>query len=98
MLTPSELQVARLAAEGHANKAIAQTLCVSLRTVETYLTHTYAKLGISTRRALSAALAGGVGPAAGGRGDEKRQPASTGTQPARVAGSMARHTGKKSRK
>ena len=61
VLTPSELQVARLAADGHANKSIAQTLFVSLRTVETHLTHAYAKLGITTRRQLPAALAGGVG-------------------------------------
>ena len=60
VLTPTELQVARLAAEGHANKAIAQTLFVSLRTVETHLTHAYAKLGITARRQLPDALATGV--------------------------------------
>ena len=60
VLTPTELQVARLAAEGHANKAIAQTLFVSLRTVETHLTHAYAKLCITARRQLPDALATGV--------------------------------------
>ena len=45
-LTASELRVARLAAESHSNTDIAQELYVSLKTVETHLSHTYSKLGL----------------------------------------------------
>jgi DNA-binding CsgD family transcriptional regulator len=55
-LTPSELRVARLAAAGMTNRDIAQSLFVTVRTVEVHLTHCYQKLGISSRRALGAAL------------------------------------------
>ena len=56
-LTPSELRVANMAGDGASNKQIAQALFVSLRTVETHLTHAYAKLDISARGELAAALA-----------------------------------------
>ncbi len=56
-LTPSEQRIADLAAEGHTNRDIAQTLYVTPRTVEGHLTSIYRKLGISTRNALSHALA-----------------------------------------
>ena len=55
-LTPSELRVARLAAEGRTNNEIAQHLFVTPKTVDTHLSHVYAKLGISSRRALAGAL------------------------------------------
>ncbi len=58
-LTPSELRVAQLAAGGRTNRQIAQALFVTQRTVENHLTSTYAKLGISSRPELPAALAGG---------------------------------------
>lgn len=45
-LTTSELQVARLAAEGATNCDIAQTLFLSKRTVEI---HSYRKLAIASR-------------------------------------------------
>jgi DNA-binding CsgD family transcriptional regulator len=48
-LTASELRTAQLAAGGRTNREIAQALFVSLRTVETHLTHTYQKLGIHSR-------------------------------------------------
>jgi DNA-binding CsgD family transcriptional regulator len=57
-LTPSELRVARLAAGGQTNRQIAHGLYVTLKTVETHLAHVYAKLGISHRGELPAALAG----------------------------------------
>ena len=57
-LTPSELRVAQLAAAGQTNRQIAQALFVTQRTVETHLTSTYGKLGISCRPELPAALAG----------------------------------------
>ena len=54
-LTASELRVARMAAEGMTNRAIAQALFVTRRTVELHLTNVYAKLGVS-RAELPAAL------------------------------------------
>ena len=57
-LTPSELRVARLAADGQTNRQIAHGLYVTLKTVETHLAHVYAKLGIARRGELPAALAG----------------------------------------
>jgi DNA-binding CsgD family transcriptional regulator len=55
-LTPSELRVARMAAEGMENREIAQTLFVSVKTVETHLGHVYRKLDISSRKELPATL------------------------------------------
>jgi DNA-binding CsgD family transcriptional regulator len=55
-LTPSELRIVRMAAEGRANREIAQALFVTARTVETHLTHAYQKLGINSRDELPDAL------------------------------------------
>ncbi len=55
-LTPAERRVAMLAAEGRTNRQIAQELFVTQRTVETHLTHTFAKLDIGSRDELAAAL------------------------------------------
>jgi DNA-binding NarL/FixJ family response regulator len=56
-LTPSELRIAGLAADGSTNKAIAQTLFVTPKTVELHLSNAYRKLGIRSRHELGAALA-----------------------------------------
>lgn len=56
-LTAAERRVCEMAGEGMSNPEIAQTLYVTRRTVETHLTHSYSKLGISSRRELSDALA-----------------------------------------
>jgi DNA-binding CsgD family transcriptional regulator len=48
-LTPTEQDVVRLLSEGLANNEIAARLFVSPRTVQTHLTHVYAKLGLSSR-------------------------------------------------
>lgn len=48
-LTPTERAVVDLVSEGLANKAIATRLFISLRTVESHLTHVYTKLGLSSR-------------------------------------------------
>ncbi|MGZ4342558.1 MAG: helix-turn-helix domain-containing protein [Solirubrobacteraceae bacterium] len=56
-MTSSELRVAALAADGQTNRQIAEALFVTLRTVETHLTNSYAKLGIASRRGLAHALA-----------------------------------------
>jgi len=55
-LTPAEHRVAELAARGHGNRAIAERLYVTPRTVETHLTHAFQKLGIRSRADLAAAL------------------------------------------
>ncbi|MEA2407626.1 MAG: hypothetical protein QOE69_1745 [Thermoleophilaceae bacterium] len=56
-LTPSEIRVAELAAEGLTNREVAQALFVSEKTVETHLGRVYRKLDIKSRHALPAALA-----------------------------------------
>lgn len=48
-LTPTERDVVRLAAEGLGNKDIADRLFISPRTVQTHLTHVYAKLALTSR-------------------------------------------------
>jgi DNA-binding CsgD family transcriptional regulator len=55
-LTPSELRVASLAAEGRTNKEIAQLLFVTNKTIEAHLQHSYAKLGINSRKQLKEVL------------------------------------------
>jgi DNA-binding NarL/FixJ family response regulator len=66
-LTATEREVAGLAARGGSNRAIADTLVVSLRTVELHLTHVYRKLAIRSRTELAAALGAHDGPAGSGR-------------------------------
>lgn len=51
-LTPTELEVVRLAQEGHSNKEIGVRLFISPRTVQTHLTHVYSKLGLTSRMQL----------------------------------------------
>ncbi|MHB6910362.1 LuxR C-terminal-related transcriptional regulator [Streptomyces sp. DB-54] len=57
LLTPGEERVSALAAQGYANKEIAEQLFVSLRTVESHLTGIYRKLGISGRQQFAAVAA-----------------------------------------
>ncbi|TMQ97410.1 response regulator transcription factor [Actinomadura soli] len=56
LLTNGEERVAVLAGEGLTNGEIARRLCITRRTVETHLTHTYRKLGITNRSELPRAL------------------------------------------
>jgi DNA-binding CsgD family transcriptional regulator len=50
-LTPRELEVLELAAEGHGARRIAAELVVSPSTVRTHFEHIYAKLGVRDRAA-----------------------------------------------
>ena len=56
ILSARELEVASLAAAGLSNRAIAERLYVSVRTIETQLQHVYEKLGVSRRGDLARAL------------------------------------------
>jgi DNA-binding NarL/FixJ family response regulator len=51
-LTPREMQVAQLIAEGKRNAEIAQALSISVRTVQTHLQNIYAKLEVHSRTEL----------------------------------------------
>jgi DNA-binding CsgD family transcriptional regulator len=55
-LTASERRVAELAASGLTNRQIAQTLFLTVKTIETHLAAAYDKLGIRSRQRLPAAL------------------------------------------
>ena len=55
-LTAQELQIAQLAALGLSNRAIAERLFVSHRTIGSHLYHIYPKLGITARTQLRDAL------------------------------------------
>ena len=55
-LSPQELQIAQLAAEGLSNREIAQKLYLSHRTVGSHLYRMFPKLGITTRTQLRALL------------------------------------------
>ncbi|MFJ4923934.1 AAA family ATPase [Streptomyces sp. NPDC088725] len=56
MLTGMERRVADLAAAGGSNRSIAESLFVTVRTVETHLTSVYRKLGVSRRTELASVL------------------------------------------
>jgi DNA-binding CsgD family transcriptional regulator len=52
-LTPAEQRVAALVAEGRTNREVASALFLSVGTVETHLSHVYAKLGVRSRAELA---------------------------------------------
>ncbi len=56
LLSPRELDILGLAAQGLDNTAIATTLVLSVRTVERHLQNVYAKLGLQGRWARAAAV------------------------------------------
>ena len=57
VLSPREVDILKLAAEGRDNDAIAAELVLSVRTVERHLQNAYAKLGLQGRTARTAAVA-----------------------------------------
>jgi DNA-binding CsgD family transcriptional regulator len=57
-LSPRELRVVQLAAEGRTNREIAYQLYVTIKTIEGHLARAYAKLGIERRQQLSKFFAG----------------------------------------
>jgi DNA-binding CsgD family transcriptional regulator len=57
-LTPQELQIATMAAEGLTNRQIGERLFLSHRTVGAHLYHMFPKLGIASRSQLGLVLAG----------------------------------------
>jgi len=67
-LTPTELRVAQLAAQGQTNRAIADALFISPKTVEANLARTYRKLGITNRAQLAMTIARLTEEARPGRG------------------------------
>ena len=58
VLSPRELEVARMVGMGFTNKMIAASLGISLYTVSTHLRRIFAKLGVPTRAAMVAVLVG----------------------------------------
>jgi DNA-binding CsgD family transcriptional regulator len=52
-LTAAERRVAALVAEGRTNREVAAELFLGERTVETHLSHVYAKLGVRSRAELA---------------------------------------------
>jgi DNA-binding CsgD family transcriptional regulator len=56
-LTPTEQDVVRLVSEGLSNGNVAKRLFISPRTVQTHLTHVYAKVGLTSRMQLVAEAA-----------------------------------------
>jgi DNA-binding NarL/FixJ family response regulator len=60
-LSERELEVLRLLCQGRTDKAIAQRLYLSVRTVNSHVSHIYAKLGVGTRtEAMQLALQHGL--------------------------------------
>jgi DNA-binding CsgD family transcriptional regulator len=55
-LTPQELAVARLIADGRTNRQAAAELVVSVKTIEYHLGNAYAKLGVTSRTQLALAV------------------------------------------
>jgi DNA-binding CsgD family transcriptional regulator len=57
-LTPRELQVSMLVAEGASNREVATALFLTEKTVEFHLTNVYGKLGVRGRTELVRRVAG----------------------------------------
>ena len=96
-LSPRELDVLALAAEGRTNDEIAEALSLSVRTVERHLSNIYLKLGLTgpaaaPRRSREFLRGGSIRPARVGRhrgGPSPRDGASARFRDAVAAGTVA---------
>lgn len=61
-LTPTERSIAEMIGDGRTGPDIARSLFISPRTVQTHVSHALAKLGLTTRLELAAAVAGRRAP------------------------------------
>jgi DNA-binding CsgD family transcriptional regulator len=61
LLSPREQEIARMVAQGYANKTIASVLEISSWTVASHLRRIYVKLQVSSRAAMATCLLGSVG-------------------------------------
>ena len=66
-LSPREVQIARLVADGATNRAIASSLDISLWTVSTHMRRIFAKLDVGSRAEMVAQFFGGRDPSGSGR-------------------------------
>jgi DNA-binding CsgD family transcriptional regulator len=71
-LTPSQRRVAELAAGGMTNRQIAQTLFLTVKTIESHLAAAYDTLGIRSRQQLPDALSQRAGSGSGPGADASR--------------------------
>lgn len=55
-LSPREMEIVRMVAQGHPNKVIADVLSISSWTVSTYLRRVFAKMGVGSRAAMVARM------------------------------------------
>lgn len=55
-LSNRELEIAELVSYGYTNRQIARKLCLSEKTIETHLSHVFAKLGVSSRAAVASTI------------------------------------------
>lgn len=62
-LTPQELQIVQMVAQGLSNRVIAERLYLSRRTVESHLYRMFPKLGVSSRAQLVSLLGPRLGTA-----------------------------------
>jgi DNA-binding CsgD family transcriptional regulator len=62
ILTPREVEVLKLIAEGHTNRQIAERLVLSPKTVSRHVDNIFQKLGVSSRAAATAAMLRGRTP------------------------------------
>jgi DNA-binding CsgD family transcriptional regulator len=61
-LSSREREIVLLAAGGMSSRGIAETLRLSVRTVDNHLQHAYTKLGVGGRRELAATIGGTPAP------------------------------------